>query len=123
MADATADDFFVWERVKKSAEIDFGEGVGTKTIYFYQPQTVSERDAYSRHVIRYYDGGASISLEGMVDGIIARVKKADSTPMFYAHHKPKLLEMPNERLVEIWNALGAGEYERPAPIAEAAAKK
>lgn len=118
MADAKAEDFFVWERVKKSAEID---GVGV--IYFYEPQTVSERDAYSRHVIRYDDGGASISLEGMVDGIIARVKKADSTPMFYAHHKPKLLEMPGSRLVEIWNALSVGAASSEESLTDTAAKK
>lgn len=118
MADAKAEDFFNWQREKKSAEVD---GIGT--IYYYDPQTVAERDAYERHMRYADDGTVSVSLEGIVDGIIARVKNVDSKPLFYAHHRSKLMEMPYPQLSAIWRAIGGAAIKSAAPLSDVAAKK
>jgi hypothetical protein len=119
MADATAEQLLSgFKREKKSAEVD---GVGT--VYFYDPPSVAERDAYYRH-LRFEDGGVSITLEGIVDGIIARVKDANSRPLFKQIHRARILEeMSEERLMSIWRAIG-GDKMRPAgDLSEAAEKK
>ena len=119
MADATAEDLLGgFKRERKSAEVD---GVGT--IYYYDPPSVAERDAYYRH-LRFEDGGMSISLEGIVDCIIARVKGSDNRPLFKQIHRARLLdEMSEERLLAIWRAIGGDNMKRAGDLAEAAEKK
>lgn len=119
MADATAEQLLGgFKREKKSAEV---EGVGT--IYFYDPPSVAERDVYYRS-LRFEDGGVSISLEGIVDGIIARVKDANSRPLFKQIHRARMLEeMTEERLMAIWRAIGGDKMKPAGEIAEAAEKK
>lgn len=118
MTDATAEDLLGgFKRERKSAEV---EGVGT--IYFYDPPSVAERDAYYRH-LRFEDGGISISLEGIVDGIIARVKNAESKPLFRQIHRARLMDMPEDRLMAIWRAIGGDNMRSAAELAEGAEKK
>lgn len=119
MADATAEDLLGgFKREKKSAEVD---GVGT--IYYYDPPSVAERDAFLRHVTQT-DEGRVFSLEGIVDGIIARVKRADGKPMFFLHHRSRMLEeMSEARLLEIWRAIGGDKATRADELAELAEKK
>lgn len=118
MADATAEDLLGgFKREKKSAEV---EGVGT--IYFYEPPSVAERDAYYKH-LRFDDGSVSISLEGIVDGIIARVKDVNSRPLFKQIHRARLMDMPEDRLMAIWRAIGGDKMKPAGELAEAAEKK
>lgn len=119
MTDATAESLLNgFKREKKSSEV---EGVGT--IYFYDPPTVAERDAYYRH-LRFEDAGVSISLEGIVDCIIARVKDSESRPLFKQIHRARILdEMSEDRLMAIWRAIGGDKMKRAGEIAEAAEKK
>lgn len=118
MADATAETLLSgFKRERKSAEV---EGVGT--IYFYDPPSVAERDAYYRH-LRVDDNGMSVSLEGIVDGIIARVKDANSRPLFRLIHRERLMEMPEDRLMSVWRAIGGDKMKSAGDLAEAAEKK
>ncbi len=120
MADATAEDFLRnFKRERKSAEI---EGVGT--IYFYDPPTVAEAEAYFQH-IRLDEHGRSMSIEGIVEGIIARVKGADNKPLFRKIHRSRLIdEMSVDKLLEIWRAIGGEQaYRSTGELAEAAEKK
>jgi len=119
MADATAEDVLkAWKREKKSAEI---EGVGT--IYFYDPPTVAEAQAYFQH-IRIDEHGRSMSMDGMVEGVMARVKGADSRPMFRQIHRARLMDLPTEKLLEIWHAIGGeAAFRGTAELAEVGEKK
>ena len=118
MSDATAEDLLgSFKRERKSAEVD---GVGT--VYYYDPPSVGERDAYYRH-LRFEDGGVSISLEGIVDGIIARLKNAESKPLFKQIHRARIMDMPEERLLAIWRAIGGDNMRSAGELAEAAEKK
>ena len=118
MADASAEDLLNgFKRERKSAEV---EDIGT--IYYYDPPSVAERDAYYRH-LRFEDGGVSVSLEGVVDGIIARVKNAESKPLFRQIHRQRLMDMPEARILAIWRAIGGDNMRAAADLAEAAEKK
>ncbi len=118
MTDATAEALLGnFKRELKSAEV---EGVGT--IYYYEPPSVSERNAYYRH-LRFEDGGMSVSLEGIVDGIMARVKDANSKPLFRQIHRNRLMEMPEARLMAIWRAIGGASVASAEDLVEAAEKK
>ena len=91
---ATAEDFLSIKRELKSAEV---KGFGL--VYYYDPPSVAERDAYEKHLRLTTDGrtsSVSISMEGIVDGIIARLKTADSRQLFFLHHRTRLMEMPAE---------------------------
>lgn len=98
--DAALEDFFSIRRELKSCDI---EGLGR--IYFFTPQNVTERDAYHKHV--KFDGQTmTVSLAGMVDGIIARVRTREGAQRFNATHRQRLFDMPSDLLLTIWNALG-----------------
>lgn len=119
MSDATAEGLLGGvKREKKSAEVgDLG------TIYYYDPPSVAERDAYYRH-LRFEDGCVSITLEGIVDGIIARVKDVNSRPLFKQIHRSRILaEMSEERLMAIWRAIGGDKMKPADELAESAEKK
>lgn len=103
LEDVSAEDIlsFSLKRELRAVEV---EGVGR--VYVYEPQSVAEKNAYQKHV--KYDGEfAKISLDGMVDGIIARVRNSDGKPLFEQSQRAKLFEMSAEVLATIWNALGA----------------
>lgn len=105
-------------RERKSADIP-----GCGTIYWWDPPTVAERDAYYRHV-RIEDGAMTVSLEGIVDYIVARVRGADNQPLFRAVHRSRLLaEMTEDRLMQIWRAIGGDAMQSAPELLEAAEKK
>lgn len=116
LADATLDNIlYQFQRELKSAEV---EDIGR--LYFYEPQSVAERDAYQKHM-RYDDKGVSISMLGIVDGIIARVRNKDGRPLFSTGERDRLLNLPAERVMAIWHGIG-GSSASPADI-ETAEKK
>lgn len=125
MTDATAEDILGgpsgWKRQKKSAEVEIaGE---KRTIYYYDPPSVAERDAFQSQ-IKYADSGEkSFSLAAIVDGIIARVKDANGRPLFRQIHRSRMLEMPQDVLLDIWSAIGGANVQSAAELAEAAEKK
>lgn len=113
--DATAQAILSFRRELKSAEV---EDVGT--VYFYDPPSVAEREAYHKHM-RMDESGLSISLIGMVDGVIARVKTANGAPMFSHSDRERLLEIPARTLMSIWHAIG-GDRGKSLTVEEAAKK-
>lgn len=100
--DASADQIIALalKRELLSVEVD---GVGR--VYYYSPQSVAERDAYHKHV-RYDGEAARISLEGMIDGIVARVRNKDGKPLFDSSQRDLLMRLSNPVIQSIWNALG-----------------
>lgn len=116
MEDVSAEDILALsvKRELKSAEV---EGVGK--VYFYEPMTVAERDAYHKH-IRADGDGVRITMEAMVDGMMARLRNKNGKLLFEAHHRARVLSMPAETLLALWHALGS---ERAEPSIEAAEKK
>jgi hypothetical protein len=92
------------------------EGLGR--VYVYEPQSVAERDSYHKH-IRFNGTEARISLEGMVDGIIARVRNSKGEQLFTTAQRDLVMRFSNEVIQSIWNALG----EEQAITEEQAAKK
>lgn len=113
--DATADAILNFRRELKSAEV---EGIGT--IYYMDPPSVAEREAYQKHM-RFDDGGFSVSMLGMVDGVIARVRTAGGRPLFNQADRPRLLDMPAGILISMWHAIG-GDNAQSLSV-EAAEKK
>lgn len=102
--DVSAEDILslALKRELTSAEVD---GVGK--IYFYMPQSVAERSAYLKHVsIDPVNSVVRISVEGVVDAIIARVRNKDGKPLFDQAQRPRIMAMSSEVLGAIWNALG-----------------
>lgn len=104
MEDVSAEDILSLglKRTLVSAAI---EGVGR--VYYYDPPSVAEGDAYHKHIRIDGEGTMRISLEGMVDGILARLKNKDGKPLFEQSQKPKLMQMSNEVIASIWTALKA----------------
>lgn len=98
--DATAEGILSLTRTLKSADV---EGVGT--VYYYDPVSLAERAASQKH-IRTDGESITIGLEGVVDGLMARLKDKDGKPMFFAQHRRRLMESPADRLQAIWNAIG-----------------
>ncbi len=117
--DATADSILSFRRELKSADVD---GVGR--IYFYDPPTVAEREASQKHM-RMDEKGLTLSMFGMVDGVIARLKTADGRrPLFSSADRDRLLQMPARTLMALWNALGADQAKGlDGKMVDAAAKK
>lgn len=108
--------FSQWKRELRTVNV---EGFGT--VHFYEPPSCAEMEAYLRS-LRFEGGDRSFSIGAVVDGIIARVKKADSQPRWYAHHRDGLMQLPPDKVLQLWNALG-GEAAFRGDLAEAAEKK
>lgn len=98
--DVTADTILRFKREIKEVVI---EDLGR--VYVYEPQSVTEREAYQKHM-RIDETGVSISMMGMVDGILARVRDKNGALLFSSADRPALLNMPAERLMAIWAAIG-----------------
>jgi len=110
MQDLSLDDLFSFRRELKHADV---EGLGR--VYFYAPQSVAEREEYQKH-IRLSQDGISISMNGIVDGVIARVRTKDGKPLFQDADRKRLLGLSFETLTDIWNAMGGDSAK---PISEA----
>jgi hypothetical protein len=91
---------------------------GLGRVYVYEPQSIAERDSYHKH-IRFNGTEARISLEGMVDGIIARVRNSKGDTLFLPSQRDIVMRFSNEIIQAIWNALG----EEQALTEDEAAKK
>lgn len=112
--DATPADLFAFKRELRAAEV---EGFGR--IYYYFPQSVAEKNAYQKHV-RFEAGAVTVNLEGLVDGIIARVRSADGRLMFTVQDRSRLFDASADLLMSIWIALGADVAE---PMSQDEAEK
>lgn len=116
MSDATAEDFLRIARVLREVDVP-----GFGTVYVNDPPTVAERDASNKHFrIDPDDGTISTSLEGIVDGVIARLKDKDGRPVFRQIHRKRMLdEMAPATLLAIWGAIGGDGASDAALVAEA----
>lgn len=122
MTDATAEDLLDgWKRELKSFDVDTPKG--RRTLYYYDPPSVSELAVYYRNLRVDERGAQAVDLDGMVDSIIARVKTADSRPMFRKIHRQGMMEWPRSVLAEIWRGIGGDGAGSFAELAEAAEKK
>lgn len=122
MVDATAEDLLSgWKRELKSFEVDTPKG--KLMLYYYDPPSVAELTVYYRNLRADERGAQVVDLDGMVDSIIARVKTADSKPMFRRIHRSRMLEWPRQVLAEIWRGIGGDGAGSVAELAEAAEKK
>jgi hypothetical protein len=112
--DATPADLFLLRRELRFADV---ENLGR--VYYYHPQSVAEKNSYQKH-IRFEGEAVTISLDGLVDGIIARVKTAEGKPMFFVQDRQRLMDAPAEILMDAWAKLGAEEAE---PMSQSEAEK
>jgi hypothetical protein len=116
MADASATSILSLTRELKSA---IAEGIGV--VYFYDPPSVLEREASQKHM-RFDQKGMSISMLGVVDGVLARVRTKDGRLMFKEEDRKRLLDLPATSILEIWHAIG-GEQGKLAELVSDAEKK
>src|SRR5690349_21734825 len=75
-------------------------------IYVYEPVSVAERDAYQKHM-RFDGNGLTVSMGGIVDGIIARVRDKAGRLLFKESDRQSLLDGSAETAMAIWGAIGA----------------
>lgn len=101
-----------WKRELQSADVD-----GFGTVYFYRPPSFGEMRAYANGVVSGDMAG------GMLDSIIARVRRADGKPRWFKHHRTELEQIPATALYALWGALGGSEMGSAGELAEAAEKK
>jgi hypothetical protein len=78
---------------------------GLGRVHAYEPVNVAERDAYHKH-LRFDGNGLTTSMGGIVDGIIARVRDKAGRLLFKEGDRARLLELPAETALAIWNTLG-----------------
>jgi hypothetical protein len=116
--DATAAAILSFRRELKSADVD---ELGM-TVYFYDPPSVAEKEAHQKHM-RYDGNGLSVSLLGIVDGIIARVRNKAGKTLFTEGDRARLLELPADRIMSIWNAIGGEAGRLSQALVDAAEKK
>lgn len=122
MTDATAEDLLDgWKRELKNFDVDTPKG--KLTLYYYDPPSVSELTVYYRNLRADERGAQMVDLDGMVDSIIARVKTADSRPMFRKIHRARMMEWPRQVLADIWRGIGADGAGSEVELREAAEKK
>lgn len=113
MADKTDIELFTqWKRELKSADVD-----GLGTIHFYAPPSFAEMRPYANGVVSGDVAG------GMLDSIIARVKRADGKPRWLKHHRTDLEQMPAKALYALWSAIGGETLQSPGELSESAEKK
>lgn len=99
-------DFFNVKRELKHAVV---EAMG-KRVYFYDPISVGERAMLERGIHFSADNTSYVlDREAIIDAIIARARKKDGTQLFFRHHRRRLLELPDDRITGLWNALNPGE--------------
>jgi hypothetical protein len=116
MADASASSILSLTRELKAATV---ENIGV--VYFYDPPSVLEREASQKHM-RFDPKGVSISMLGIVDGIMARVRTKDARLMFKDEDRKRLLDLPADAILGIWHAIGGAEGKLDELIADAAKK-
>lgn len=115
--EATADAILAFRRELREIVI---EDLGR--LYVYEPQSVTEREAYQKHM-RIDEAGMSISMLGMVDGIMARVRNKSGDLLFSSADRPRLLSLPAERIMAIWSALGGDSGKLSKDLVDHAEKK
>lgn len=120
MTNATAEDFFA-KRERKSVDVEIGSEM--RTIFYYDPPSVAERDAFIRGVT-HTEQGLMFGLDAIVDGIMARVKDENSRPLFKKIHRSRMLEeMSEPQLMAIWRAIGGDSMRSADDLVETAEKK
>jgi hypothetical protein len=112
--DGSAEDLFL------SRELRHADAVG-KRWYFYWPPTVAEQNAYFKHIKYDAQGGMSISMEGIVDCLVARLKTRDGRQLF--SDRSVLMAASEQTLLAIWGAIGADRAVAMGTLVEAAEKK
>ena len=104
--------FSQWKRELQSVEVDlFG------TVHFYTPPSFGEMRPYANGVVSGDVTG------GVLDSIIARVKRADGKPRWGKHHRSDLEQIPAAALYALWRAIGGDHVEISSELAQAAEKK
>lgn len=98
--DVTADTLLSFKRELREVVV---EDIGR--LYVYEPMSVTEREAYQKHM-RIDESGMSISMLGMVDGIMARVRNKSGLLLFSSADRARLLDLPADRIMAIWSAIG-----------------
>lgn len=118
LREISADDILTFRRELKAVAVD-----GLGTVHVYEPVSVAERDAYHKHM-RFDGHGVTISMGGIVDGIIARLRDKSGRKLFVEGNRQRLLDMPAETLLAIWHAIG-GDSAKPLSdsMVDAAEKK
>lgn len=119
LRDLSAADILSFRRELKAVSVD-----GLGTFYVYEPISVAERDAFQKHtrldpITRLLHS----TMRGIVDGIIARARNKNGVLLFSEVDQARLLEMPAERLLDIWNAIGGASAELSEAMVDAAEKK
>lgn len=81
--------------------------LGGKKAYYYTPITIEER-VEARKRIRYSaDGSMSIDEEGVVEGLMARLRNEKGERIFFSQHRRELMSMMDaEMLSWLWQAIG-----------------
>jgi hypothetical protein len=103
-----------------SRELRHADAAG-KRWYFYWPPTVAEQNSYFKHIKYDKDGSMSMSMEGMVDCLVSRLKTKTGAPLFA--DRSVLLASSEAKLMAIWNAIGADRSASVGALVEAAEKK
>lgn len=103
-----------------SRDLRHADVVG-KRWYFYWPPTVAEQNAYFKHIKYDAQGGMSISMEGIVDCLVARLKTKDGRQLF--SDRSILMAASEQTLLKIWSAIGADRSVAVSELVEAAEKK
>lgn len=84
------------------------KGLGGKTVYFYDIVTIGERRAATQfNRIDAETGTVVLDEEAVVEGLIARLRKSDGSPLFFRTYKRELLTQSSADLLRwIWQAIG-----------------
>lgn len=115
--DVTADTLLSFKRELREVVV---EDLGR--FYVYEPQSVTEREAYQKHM-RIDENGVSVSMLGMVDGILARVRGKNGLLLLSSADRARLLELPAERIMAIWSAIGGDSGRLSKELVDQAEKK
>jgi hypothetical protein len=103
-----------------SRELRHADAAG-KRWYFYWPPTVAEQNSYFKHIKYDAQGGMSISMEGIVDCLVARLKTKTGAQLF--SDRSVLMQSSEQKLLAIWGAIGADRSASVDALVETAAKK
>jgi len=110
-------DFLTCARTLEHADVR-----GWGRVYFYTPVSLAEARVAQRH--QRTDGETiSIDLEGVADGLIARLKDRNGQPLLFGHHKRRLMDQDVSKLMAVWNAIGGVASGDLVEIIEDAEKK
>lgn len=81
--------------------------LGGKKVYFYTPITIEERVEARKRIAYSTDGTMSIDEEGVVEGLMARLRNENGQRIFFAQHRKELMSMMDAELLSwLWQSIG-----------------